>query len=252
MEPTKLYGSTLIKAKDVLDFLTDQPSSVSLTDVTNAVDFTKSTVRKILDTLIVMNWVHEDEQGFRISASMIRYGEAARKQFNIVEFITPLLRQLSEQVNETVNFVILDGDKVTLIKKFESLHSVALKSVIGGQMDLYSTSVGKAILASFDDEKVNSYLDQTELIAKTPTTITNPEELRAEIAQIKKLGFAREHGENEADITCVGASLIINEQIIGALSISTPSYRINAGTEAVFAEALLATKTAALKRLGTL
>lgn len=246
----KLYGATIIKAKEILDFLASQDTNVSLNTITNGVNFTKPTVRKILDTLIYLGWVTESENGFNIGTGMIWYGEKARSQYNILPVITPHLQKLSDLFGETVSFMVPVDNQILLLKKFEGSHSVALKSVIGGRLDMYSTSVGKAILATYSPEKLTHYLNTTTLYAKTPTTITDPQQLMSELDQIKLNGIAFDFEENEIDITCLGTVIEIEKTIFGAFSISVPSYRMTDELKQAVRESILNTKNNILLDLG--
>jgi DNA-binding IclR family transcriptional regulator len=248
----KLYGSTVVKTKTLLDFLSVQSSGRSLTELSDGTGLTKPTIRKIMDTLIYMNWVYEDQNGnFTVGIGMIKYGAAAQAQFNIVLLAEPYLRRLSERFGETINFVIPDRNRVVLMKKFEGTHSVALKSIVGGNMDMYSTSVGKSILATYSDAELQEYIAQTDLIAKTPNTISDPDELLVEIVNVRKNGFAYERNENEMDISCVGTAISRNGHVFGAFSISAPSYRVNTEREQEFATAILETKDEILAGIGS-
>lgn len=246
----KLYGSTLVKAKTILDYLANQINATNLTRISQDIGMTKPTVRKIMDTLVYLNWVTETNNGFLLGTGVIKYAEAARNQFNIVQIAEPYLNRLSEKFGETINLVMPHGNHVILVNKYEGSHSVSLKSVIGGQMDMYSTSVGKSILATYDTYRLNQYLDVTELKAKTPSTINKEDDLRNELENIKVRGFAYEHGENESEISCVGTSLEVGGQILGAFSISAPSYRVNDESMREFSKEILKTKSEILQKLG--
>jgi len=246
----KLYGSTVVKTRILLDYLSIQAKGASLANLSKETGITKSTVRKIMDTLVYMSWVHEDESGvFTLGIGMIRYGEAARSQFNFVSTIEPFLRKLSECFGETVNFVVPDGNHVVLMQKYEGTHSVALKSIIGGSMDLYCTSVGKSVLATYSDSELRHYMQNNELVAKTATTISDVNSLMKEIENVRQKGVAYERNENELDISCVGAALYFNGHVLGAFSISAPSYRVDEKREEEFAEAILLTKEAILSAI---
>lgn len=246
----KLYGSTLVKAKTILDYLAKQINATNLTKLSQEIGITKSTVRKIMDTLIYLNWVTETQNGFLLGTGVIQYAEAARNQFNIVQIAEPYLNRLSEKFGETINLVMPHGNHVILVNKYEGSHSVALKSVIGGQMDMYSTSVGKSILANYDDYRLKQYLVETELKSKTPSTISNEEDLRKELENVRMQGFAYEHEENENEIACVGTSLEVGGQILGAFSISAPAYRVTEESMREFSKEILKTKAEILQKFG--
>lgn len=250
MSEEKLYGSTLVKAKEILDFLGSQRDPQTLAAISAGLNMNKPTVRKILDTLSIIDWVAGDsEQGFKISLGMLKYGERAKEMTSVEQVVEPFLRDLSERFGETVNFAVPGDNQVVLLSKYEGTHSVSLKSKIGQGLPLYTTSMGKAILATYSLAEFESYVTNNSLTAKTLTTITDPMVLRQEIATVQKEQIAYEHGENETDISCVGTSLSVNGKLVGAFSISVPSYRFDDVREKEFATAVRETKIAIMREL---
>lgn len=94
-----------------------------------------------------------------------------------------------------------------LIQKLESPQSIKLQSTIGGTMNLCSSAMGKAILATYSPQQFHGYLDTHELKALISNTITSSSQLRKNINLIKQTGFAINSQENESDVFCIGAAV---------------------------------------------
>ena len=85
----------------------------------------------------------------------------------------------------------------------------------------------------------------------TEKTITDKEELEKELNKVKKQGFALDKEENEKDVRCIAVP-IKNYQgkVIGAISISSPAYRININKQNHLKKVLIETSKNISKRLG--
>lgn len=251
MEETKLYGKVLIKAKDILDFISRSNTAPTLNDISNNLPITKPTILKILNTLIYCEFVTKgpDDNKYYLGVKFLEYASKVTDTLDINAVTKPYLSELRDITGETVNLGIIENKKVVLLDKLESPNSIKLVSKIGGTMPMYSSSMGKAVLSVYSDEQLSNYLETTELIPLTPNTITDIDKLKENLKLSKDRGYAVEISENQQDIVCVGFPIIKNGSIFGAFSISAPQYRVDNNKLSEFIEA---GKNTQLKILSTL
>jgi DNA-binding IclR family transcriptional regulator len=94
---------------------------------------------------------------------------------------------------------------------------------IGEQLYLHNTAVGKAILSTMSDEKVQSVIEQWGLPQTTESTITDTAELKEEVERTRKRGYAINRGENIEGLYALGVPIVGHEdEIIGGISMSGP------------------------------
>lgn len=155
-----------------------------------------------------------------------------------------LLEDLRDKTEETINLGIERNNKIILVEKLESPRSIKLQSTIGGSMNLYSSAMGKAILATFSSKSLDSYFKSTKMVPMTPHTITTPSKLQKDLNSIKELGVSVDNEENEEEVFCLGASIVRDGQLYGAFSISAPKYRMPQERRSAFVRMLLDTKHA--------
>lgn len=136
------------------------------------------------------------------------------------------MRKLRDQTAETVNLGINDKNKVVLLSKMESTNSIKLVSVIGGEMHMYSSAMGKAILAAYPPQELANYLKHVHIQALTPHTITDKHLLHEDILRTRQRGYAIDNVENQPEVYCIGFPLVVNGKVYGAFSISIPEYRL--------------------------
>ncbi|HIY56776.1 MAG TPA: IclR family transcriptional regulator [Candidatus Tetragenococcus pullicola] len=244
MEKQKPYGTVLIKAASILDFLSNHPNS-TLQDVSQGTQITASTTLKILDTLVLIGYVtRQENKHYRLGLKLIRYANQNIEQLDLVEITQPALEKLQEKIDETIHLGILADDEILYVNKLEPKNqTILMSSKIGITRPLYNSAMGKAVLADLLDSEVDHYLESTELVPFTEETITNPLKIKKELQEIKKRKVAFDDEEVEKDIFCLGASIVKEDKIVGAFSISMPKYRVNPILQNEMVEAMIQTKT---------
>lgn len=242
---TKPYGTVLIRAAKILDYLAEHPN-VSLQQIAQATEMTASTTLKILDTLTLIGYVNKNtSKNYRLGTKLIRYANQNVDQMNLVETTLPYLKGLQETIDETIHLGVLNGGEILYLNKLEPQNqTIRMSSKIGITRPLYSSAMGKAVLADFSEEEVADYLATHDLIPHTENTITNPLKLASELTNVRQRQVAFDDEEVEKDIFCIGASLKVNQEIIGAFSVSMPKYRLNEPLKEEIMRAIIATKTA--------
>jgi len=93
------------------------------------------------------------------------------------------------------------------------------------RMPLYSTGIGKAILAYSGEDELATVL-ASGLERRTPSTITDPIQLRTELQRIRMRGYSTDMEENEESVRCVAAPIFDHRlSVVGAISIAGPAFR---------------------------
>lgn len=228
MAEKKAYGTVLIKAKAILDYMMSQDTGLTLKEISEGIHAPKSTTLKILTTMGEQNiiWRNDDTKQYFFGTELIGYGQRALADFDISRIALPFLKKLRDKTEETVHLGIEQNNKVVYLQKLESPQSINLKSRIGGKLNLYSSAMGKAILASKTPEELDEYFSKETLKPVTDYTIISISELNKQIAAVKENGYSIDDKENQPEVVCVGAVLQKNGQVYGAFSVSTPDYRL--------------------------
>jgi DNA-binding IclR family transcriptional regulator len=98
----------------------------------------------------------------------------------------------------------------------------------GVSLSLYNTSLGKILLANMSENELDKYLDSKVLVPNTPNTITNKQELKKQLTQIKKDGIAYEDEEYSPGVRAIGAGIKDAEgNTVGAITVIAPSIRLD-------------------------
>jgi DNA-binding IclR family transcriptional regulator len=214
---------------------------LALNEVTQRSGISKSTVFRILTTLTQLGYVVRDgERNYYASRTIgdLVSNEASVKALRRAAL--PQMLKLRDLYGETVNLGQLEFDKVVYIEVVPSEYALRFHERAGSTIFVHASGLGKAILAFSDEQSIESLLRGRELSLLTRNTITDSNELIAELKRIREGGFAFDRGETAALATCVAAPILnANRCASAALSISGPTSRFNPRKDSPVVESLL-------------
>lgn len=198
-------GSASRKTLEVLEaaLLNDR-----FTDIVAETGLPKSTVHRILATLVEEGFVAGDaEQGFQAGPRFMTLAGLAMSNLDISQIAQPVVDRLVADVDCTVHVGVVSGDQMVYVIRTDSSKPYRMRSRVGLAIPLHSTGMGKVVLASWPDEAVASLAARTGLPAYTDATITDLDRLREELDGIRARGYALDVGENEVGTVCVSAGI---------------------------------------------
>lgn len=218
---------SLKRAFDILRAVALHSEGASLAEVARQVALPKSTVSRMLSTLEGIGAVERVTQpeGFRIGPEMITLTAQVAYPRSLSALVRPYLQELAQLSGETISLSIPDGDRALTIDQIDSWRELRLRNWVGKRLPLYCTSDGKLYLAQWDEAAITAYLARP-LERYAPNTITDPEQLRQELAQIRAQGYAWNNRERDADLVSIAAPVHDeNQQIVAAICLFGPFFR---------------------------
>lgn len=208
-----------------------QNGAMGLQELSTELHLNKSTVHRILNSLICMDYVRQDTETSRYSLSFKICGLSNQilSKNSMIDIARPFIKELSASSGETVHLVQLDGIHATYIDKVEaSQNSIRMISMVGKSIPLYCSGVGKAILADMPDSKIESIWKLSSIRQLTEHTVTRFVDFMNLIEETRKSGYALDNEENELGVRCIAVSLKgYNGKSTHAISISAPKDRMS-------------------------
>ncbi|MEW4562099.1 IclR family transcriptional regulator [Bremerella sp. JC770] len=239
-----MESTTVVKAFALLESIAaGSPDGLRLSELAEAVDMAKPTAHRLIKTLVGLGYVDAPGGGiYRLGsrASLLAGGTGDAELLRLAE---PLLSQLNEKLDETINLGVMRNSRVVYLRSIESKQ--ALRHVVSGEEDpFYCTALGRAIASHLPEVERNRLVQVTKLSARTDKTITSTAQLQKVLAQAAELGYAIESDETDIGVTCIGVPVFAKKQVVGAISLTAPSLRL---PEARQGDVVRQLKTAARK-----
>jgi IclR family transcriptional regulator, acetate operon repressor len=199
---------------------------VGVRELARATGVPKSTVQRCLDTLGQAGWVVQGpSSAWSLSLRAAVVGAHAGSSGALRDLARPAMLRLHDEYDETVRLWVPDGERIVVVESVESQR--ALRTVAGStSMPLHATAAGKAVLAALPSAELDVVLSRP-LVALTPQTVTDPGELREQLAASRARGWTETRHEAHPDIGAVAAALVDpSGRPVGALALTLPMHRV--------------------------
>ena len=226
---------------------------IGVSELSRRLKLGKSTTHRLVHTLAQERLLEQDPitGAYRLGLVMYELGASVSSSMTLHAAATPVLDALRNATRETVQVAVLDGREVVYLERRESPQTVRLFGRIGHRNHAHSTSTGKTLMAWLPPVKLDALLEGWQMHQVTPYTITDVEQLRTELAEVRRRGYAENINEAEMGVASLAAP-IRNQLgvVIAAVSVASPVQRLGEDSLRRFARTVTDAGTAISARLG--
>lgn len=219
--------ATVLKAVAVLSAFEGE-SALSLGELTKRVGMPKSTVFRLLASLIDEQIIERHRDGYLLGRRMHSLGQSALggRPARILDASLPLMTELQQSTGLIINVAWLQGFNVAYLATLRTRESPITPASNGMQMPANCSGLGKALLAFTPEERWRQHQPE-ELSSLTRRSITSPVELDAALEAVRRDGYAVEYQEASPRLACLAVPVIRHGEAVAALSVSGPPHRID-------------------------
>lgn len=216
------------KSLQLLKYIASAEREVGIAELQRQFGFSTSTIHHLLQTLMMDGFVSQNTatKKYEIGPEFL-YVTLEHKRFEkFFSRALPILGEIREETGETTILFIQSGAEAVAILGQESTKTIRARLRIGRKIPLHCTATGKAFLAYMPEEKVRNILAVTGLPKYEKYTITDEDELFAELQRTRDRGFAVESEEYEDMINALGFPVFNSEaKIFAVVCVVGPSAR---------------------------
>lgn len=208
---------------EIVDLVSTR-GSVRFNDVVETLGFPRSSAHALLQTLISRHWLDYDSETRRYSLGLHLWhvGQTYTGNGDLVATAKPVMDRLAEDLGQTVQLARLDGSENVYLAISEARRPMRIASTVGSRLGAHATGIGKSLLSQLDPSAAAELLKQTELVAYTPHTTTDPAEIEHILENVRRVGYATDYEEVLQGCCCVAVPLLDDGRgLITALSVTT-------------------------------
>ncbi|MCW8899861.1 MAG: IclR family transcriptional regulator [Gammaproteobacteria bacterium] len=215
------------RSVSLLDAISQYEDPVSLKILSAESRLHPSTAFRILAALTEAGLVEKDTAGhYMLGNKLVRLASKVRRGIDLRERALDIMEALCDQIGETVNLTVREGDEVIYIERVTAKRMMRVEQVIGSRAPLHVTAVGKLMLAELGEHFIRAYASRTGLKSYTRHTISTEADLLNVTQQANTQGFAYDNEEAEEGVGCIGVLIYDgNHNVVAGLSISAPIER---------------------------
>ena len=212
------------RAFALLEVIADLGGVAGLSRLAAASGLPLPTIHRLVRTLVDLGYLRQEpSREYALGPRLIRLGDSSARMLSI--WARPHLVRLVEELGESANLAMLDGDQIVYVAQAPSRHSMRMFTEVGRRVFPHCTAVGKAILAELPASQVSELLERTGMPRFTPDTITDQDSFSTALAMIAEQGYAIDEGEQEMGVRCVALTVPDGPARL-AISLSGPAVRM--------------------------
>ena len=249
----RYHVPAVVRSVRILELLAEHPEGCGVSTIAELTKIPKNSVFRIVTTLSDHGYLSREEESkiYRLSRKLLGLGYAAVDESSLIEKAADVLRDLRDATEETALLAVLSGHQGVVLEQMPSNQPVRVMIQIGHRFPMHSSAPGKALLAFMPEAERQEFLREYKFIKFSAKTVTGVKAFEAELATIRKTGFAMDNEEEVDGVTCVGAPVLSRRgSPVAAIWVTGPVTRLGPKQ---FEEVGQQVKTQALrisKRLG--
>lgn len=243
---------SVARAVGVLRALADSGGELGVTELGRRLGVHKATASRLVATLAEHRLVERNPvtDKYRLGFGLIHLAGSAMAGLDLAREARPVLEDLAERTQETVNLAVLDGDAVLNVDQITSPRTVASRSWVGRRTPWHCTSNGKVLVAWLPEADREKLLGG-KLEQLTERSIVQPRLLRAQLNEITSRGYAQTVEELEQGLNAVAAPVRrADGQVTAAVSVAGPAFRMRPGELPRIARLAMDAAAAISRRMG--
>jgi DNA-binding IclR family transcriptional regulator len=210
-------------AADVLELLARSGRAHSVTEMSRALETSRSLVFRVVRELEARSLLRATESGrYWLGLGALEIGGAFVAHVDHADSARRVLRELSARTGETSNLGVLSGSDVLYLMKQDGPNSVMTISYAGKRLPANCTALGKALLAALPDREVRGIFGE-RCPRLTPRSITSTSKLLKELSLVRERGYAIDNGETILGRCCVAMRVEMSALDAQAAAVSVSS-----------------------------
>ena len=214
---------TTARVIDILELAAHSADGLTFSEISAQLSMPKGSLHPILQTLCGRGYLQFSERSrrYRIGAAMFAAGNRYVENADIHTRIQRELHKLSRTTYGTSYLGILTGGEALYLLKETAPAPFEMRSRPGYRIPAYCSAMGKALLSQHTDEELRALYDEP-LPTLTPKSISTLAQLRRQLDEVRRTGFAEEYEEASLHVRCVGVPVFLDGRIAAAISCSFP------------------------------
>ncbi len=197
MANTTGSNSTLFRGMAIMQRIADSKRGMSISELVETVELPKPTVHRITTQLEEEGFLQRNptDKRFLVGNNLKEFSLSVLSNESVGAPRHAILKALSEEIGETCNCTILDGNNTVYFDRVESNWPITINLHPGSKLPIHATASGKLFLAHMTPRDRKRLLNAAPLSQNTEKTIVSPELLEEQLKAIKKEGVGYDNEE---------------------------------------------------------
>jgi len=208
----------------IIEALGKPPGRHTLSEAAELAGLNRATARRILATLVSLNYCAADGRYFSLRPRALGLGLSYLNALPWWAYAQRALEDLRNEIGESCALAVLDEREIVYALRLPARRILSANLGIGSRLPAHLVSLGRVLLAALPPAERAGYLAKAELNPVTPRTVTDRAKLGDILSTVTEQGYAWVDGE--LDPAICGIAVPLRDQagrVVAAVSINTIS-----------------------------
>lgn len=229
--PTVRLNKSASRVVDILSLFTKSEVNLSIADIARELSLPKSSTFEIVYTLVEKGFLEiadNNRNTFKLGLKLFEVGAAFLSKADLHREARPQMEYLLAQIGRTIFLAVENKGEVVYLDKVEPYSAIHTGACLGSRNPMHCTGLGKAMLASYHEDRVRAITGGSKLKQKTPYSISEYNDLIEDLGKIRRRGYSIDDRESEIDVFCIAAPIYDRlGNPVSALSVASPAAVMN-------------------------
>ena len=204
----KEFVEALARGLAVIEAFDSENPEMTLSEVAERTGCSPAAARRSLITLVALGYLRKNGRRYVLTPKILLLGAAYFRTAHIEDALIPELRKFVDEFGDASSVGVLSSSNVLYIAHLSAGSGLRPVAGTGATYPAHATSMGRVMLAAGPRQAVEDYLAQP-LRALTDLTVTDPDEFRAVIDQVRADGYATSVDQLAYGVTSIAVPIIL-------------------------------------------
>ncbi len=215
-EVSSLKVPALGKAVALLDALAREPG-LGFTGIQERLGLPKSSTHHLISTMCELGLIKRRTLGgYGLGLKLLELSSIANESNDLQRDALPLLREFAQRVQLTCHLGVLEQGEAVYLARVEGGQDIVVKSHVGQRYPVNCSALGKSLIAWLAPERLDVVLANLAFEKRMPKTILNAADLRRQLADVRRRGWALDDEEQAPNCRCIAAPIRDRDGVVVA------------------------------------
>lgn len=244
---------TINRAVQVLKVFSFNEKELSLTEISERLGISKSSIQRILYTLTEEGFLEKNERSktYKLGMELYFLGNLVESNSHLLSITKKFMQELNTKTGETITLNIIHNNKRKCIAYEHAKHELTTLSYISKESPLYAGASAKVLLANLPEIQRENIIEHLKLKQLTDYTVINKDCLRKQLSTIREQGYAITKNERILGVYAISAPIKnrLND-VIASMTITIPLIRVDKSRIEQYVEFILESAASISRKMG--
>jgi IclR family pca regulon transcriptional regulator len=232
-EDSRDYVQSLARGLAVLRAFDGEHATLSVAGIAARAHMSRAAARRLILTLEHLGYVRAAGRDYTLGPRVLEIGFGYVGSLRLTDLAQPLLEELAHRIEYSCSLAVLDGQSIVYVLRVPVQRLMTVSLGAGARLPAFCASMGRVLVAGLEEADLDAWLAHCRPVRHTPHTVTDLQQLRRIVAEVRTQRYAYVEQELELGLCSIAVPVLNRDgRVIAALNASMP-YHADARKQAL-------------------